>query len=173
MGCIPCSQRSAPGAVLSSSPNFYILDEPTNHLDMETIEALAKALNKFRVRRPPPRFPQAPRGLQLGCLSRSPPAASRAQSLSIVARGQGGIILVSHDECFIRLVCHELWVCENATVTRIEGGFDQGYNFTEAVNFCTADWVSAPKTGLSPPKTGGGLHRPPKRGRGGLHRPPK
>uniref|UniRef100_A0A3Q3MJY6 ATP-binding cassette sub-family F member 3 n=1 Tax=Mastacembelus armatus TaxID=205130 RepID=A0A3Q3MJY6_9TELE len=29
-------------------PNFYILDEPTNHLDMETIEALAKALNKFR-----------------------------------------------------------------------------------------------------------------------------
>ncbi|XP_066049571.1 ATP-binding cassette sub-family F member 3 isoform X2 [Chamaea fasciata] len=66
-------------------PNFYILDEPTNHLDMETIEALAKALNKFR----------------------------------------GGIILVSHDERFIRLVCQELWVCENATVTRIEGGFDQ------------------------------------------------
>lgn len=39
-------------AVLFSSPNFYILDEPTNHLDMETIEALAKALNKFRVRFP-------------------------------------------------------------------------------------------------------------------------
>lgn len=37
-------------AVFPSSPNFYILDEPTNHLDMETIEALAKALNKFRVR---------------------------------------------------------------------------------------------------------------------------
>lgn len=36
---------------LSSSPNFYILDEPTNHLDMETIEALAKALNKFKVGR--------------------------------------------------------------------------------------------------------------------------
>uniref|UniRef100_A0A8C8RJK3 ATP-binding cassette sub-family F member 3 n=1 Tax=Pelusios castaneus TaxID=367368 RepID=A0A8C8RJK3_9SAUR len=66
-------------------PNFYILDEPTNHLDMETIEALAKALNKFR----------------------------------------GGVILVSHDECFIRLVCKELWVCENVTVTRIEGGFDE------------------------------------------------
>ncbi|KGL84900.1 ATP-binding cassette sub-family F member 3, partial [Tinamus guttatus] len=66
-------------------PNFYILDEPTNHLDMETIEALAKALNKFR----------------------------------------GGIILVSHDERFIHLVCQELWVCENGTVTRIEGGFNQ------------------------------------------------
>uniref|UniRef100_A0A8V0YXV2 ATP binding cassette subfamily F member 3 n=1 Tax=Gallus gallus TaxID=9031 RepID=A0A8V0YXV2_CHICK len=77
--------RVAFAQMTMSCPNFYILDEPTNHLDMETIEALAKALNKFR----------------------------------------GGIILVSHDECFIRLVCHELWVCENATVTRIEGGFDQ------------------------------------------------
>ncbi|KAG9493842.1 hypothetical protein GDO78_001621 [Eleutherodactylus coqui] len=66
-------------------PNFYILDEPTNHLDMETIEALGRALNKFR----------------------------------------GGVILVSHDERFIRLVCHELWVCENGGVTRIEGGFDE------------------------------------------------
>uniref|UniRef100_A0A8D0EG15 ATP-binding cassette sub-family F member 3 n=1 Tax=Salvator merianae TaxID=96440 RepID=A0A8D0EG15_SALMN len=66
-------------------PNFYILDEPTNHLDMETIEALAKALSKFR----------------------------------------GGLILVSHDECFIRLVCKELWVCGNGTVQRIEGGFDE------------------------------------------------
>ncbi|XP_035276093.1 ATP-binding cassette sub-family F member 3-like isoform X2 [Anguilla anguilla] len=32
-------------------PNFYILDEPTNHLDMETIEALAKALNSFKISR--------------------------------------------------------------------------------------------------------------------------
>ncbi|XP_039569858.1 ATP-binding cassette sub-family F member 3 isoform X2 [Passer montanus] len=77
--------RVAFAQMTMSCPNFYILDEPTNHLDMETIEALAKALNKFR----------------------------------------GGIILVSHDERFIRLVCQELWVCENGTVTRIEGGFDQ------------------------------------------------
>ncbi|KAM9358745.1 ATP-binding cassette sub-family F member 3 [Symphorus nematophorus] len=66
-------------------PNFYILDEPTNHLDMETIEALAKALNKFK----------------------------------------GGVILVSHDERLIRLVCKELWVCENGKVRRIDGGFDE------------------------------------------------
>uniref|UniRef100_A0A8C2LBT4 ATP-binding cassette, sub-family F member 3 n=1 Tax=Cricetulus griseus TaxID=10029 RepID=A0A8C2LBT4_CRIGR len=38
---------------------------------------------------------------------------------------QGGVILVSHDERFIRLVCQELWVCEKGTVTRVEGGFDQ------------------------------------------------
>ncbi|XP_062329129.1 ATP-binding cassette sub-family F member 3 [Osmerus eperlanus] len=66
-------------------PNFYILDEPTNHLDMETIEALAKALNKFK----------------------------------------GGVVLVSHDERLIRLVCKELWVCEGGKVRRIEGGFDE------------------------------------------------
>ncbi|XP_036980608.1 ATP-binding cassette sub-family F member 3 [Acanthopagrus latus] len=66
-------------------PNFYILDEPTNHLDMETIEALAKALNKFK----------------------------------------GGVILVSHDERLIRLVCKELWVCETGKVRRIDGGFDE------------------------------------------------
>ncbi|XP_019723436.1 ATP-binding cassette sub-family F member 3 isoform X2 [Hippocampus comes] len=66
-------------------PNFYILDEPTNHLDMETIEALATALNKFK----------------------------------------GGVILVSHDERLIRLVCKELWVCEGGRVCRLDGGFDQ------------------------------------------------
>uniref|UniRef100_A0ACB8FB56 Uncharacterized protein n=1 Tax=Sphaerodactylus townsendi TaxID=933632 RepID=A0ACB8FB56_9SAUR len=73
------------------SPNFYILDEPTNHLDMETIEALAKALNKFR----------------------------------------GGLMLVSHDERFIRLVCQELWVCGNGAVQRIDGGFDEYRNILQ------------------------------------------
>ena len=33
-------------------PNFFILDEPTNHLDMETIEALGKAINNFKVGQP-------------------------------------------------------------------------------------------------------------------------
>ncbi|KAB1283291.1 ATP-binding cassette sub-family F member 3 [Camelus dromedarius] len=38
---------------------------------------------------------------------------------------RGGVILVSHDERFIRMVCRELWVCEGGGVTRVEGGFDQ------------------------------------------------
>ncbi|XP_015993464.2 ATP-binding cassette sub-family F member 3 isoform X1 [Rousettus aegyptiacus] len=38
---------------------------------------------------------------------------------------RGGVILVSHDERFIQLVCQELWVCEGGGVTRVEGGFDQ------------------------------------------------
>ncbi|PIO36116.1 hypothetical protein AB205_0151780 [Aquarana catesbeiana] len=43
----------------------------------------------------------------------------------LAVRPVGGVILVSHDERFIRLVCQELWVCENGSVTRIEGGFDE------------------------------------------------
>lgn len=37
----------------------------------------------------------------------------------------GGVILVSHDERLIRLVCKELWVCGNGSVKSIEGGFDE------------------------------------------------
>ncbi|XP_078696551.1 ATP-binding cassette sub-family F member 3-like [Branchiostoma floridae x Branchiostoma belcheri] len=73
-------------------PNFFILDEPTNHLDMETIEALGKALKKFK----------------------------------------GGVILVSHDERLIRIVCNELWVCGNGTVRSVEGGFDEYKKILEA-----------------------------------------
>lgn len=38
---------------------------------------------------------------------------------------QGGVILVSHDERLIRMICKELWVCGNGTVTSIDGGFDE------------------------------------------------
>lgn len=37
----------------------------------------------------------------------------------------GGVILVSHDERLIRMVCQELWVCSNGTVKSLEGGFDE------------------------------------------------
>lgn len=37
---------------------------------------------------------------------------------------RGGVILVFYNECFIRLVCWELWVCEGGGVSCVEGGFD-------------------------------------------------
>ena len=38
---------------------------------------------------------------------------------------QGGVILVSHDERLIRLICTEVWVCADLKVRRIEGGIDE------------------------------------------------
>lgn len=35
------------------------------------------------------------------------------------------MILVSHDERLIRMVCKELWVCSTGSVKSIEGGFDE------------------------------------------------
>ncbi|KAG8239361.1 hypothetical protein J437_LFUL019112 [Ladona fulva] len=37
----------------------------------------------------------------------------------------GGVILVSHDERLIRMVCKELWVCGGGMVGSIDGGFDE------------------------------------------------
>lgn len=37
----------------------------------------------------------------------------------------GGLILVSHDERLIRMVCKELWVCGGGSVKSIEGGFNE------------------------------------------------
>lgn len=73
-------------AVMSAMrPNILILDEPTNHLDVETVEALAHALNVYT----------------------------------------GGVILVSHDEQLIKLVCKEMWYVSNGTVRSLESGFDE------------------------------------------------
>ncbi|EFN80092.1 ATP-binding cassette sub-family F member 3 isoform X1 [Harpegnathos saltator] len=38
---------------------------------------------------------------------------------------QAGVILVSHDERLIRMVCTELWVCGGGSVRCIEEGFDE------------------------------------------------
>uniref|UniRef100_A0A336K328 ATP-binding cassette sub-family F member 3 n=1 Tax=Culicoides sonorensis TaxID=179676 RepID=A0A336K328_CULSO len=38
---------------------------------------------------------------------------------------KGGVILVSHDERLIRMVCKELWICGEGTVRSIDGGFDE------------------------------------------------
>ena len=45
---------------------------------------------------------------------------------------QGGVILVSHDESLIRMICKELWVCNNNTVKSMEGGLDEYKKMVEA-----------------------------------------
>lgn len=49
-----------------------------------------------------------------------------------VTKFSGGVILVSHDERLIRMVCKELWVCSGGTVKSIEGGFDEYRRIVEA-----------------------------------------
>jgi ATP-binding cassette, subfamily F, member 3 len=97
--------RVAFAKMCMANPNFLILDEPTNHLDIETIEALGKAINKFLV------FAALRKFCQL-C------------AYDIISL-QGGVILVSHDERLIRMVCKELWVCGGGTIQSIDGGFDE------------------------------------------------
>lgn len=46
-------------------------------------------------------------------------------SSKVISLFQGGVILVSHDERLIRMVCNELWICGNESVRSIEGGFDE------------------------------------------------
>lgn len=38
---------------------------------------------------------------------------------------KGGVILVSHDERLLKMVCQELWVCSKGKVYSLEGGLDQ------------------------------------------------
>ena len=38
---------------------------------------------------------------------------------------QGGVVLVSHDERLIRLICSEVWVCAELKVRRVDGGIDE------------------------------------------------
>lgn len=77
--------RVAFASMIMTNPHMLVLDEPTNHLDVESIEALADALNKF----------------------------------------QGAVVLVSHDEQFIKSVCSELWFVEDGQVTCLKEGFDE------------------------------------------------
>lgn len=49
-----------------------------------------------------------------------------------IGKFTGGVILVSHDERLIRIVCKELWVCAGGTVKSMEGGFDEYRKLIEA-----------------------------------------
>lgn len=62
-------------------PHVLILDEPTNHLDMDSIDALADAIDRY----------------------------------------DGGVVVVSHDEKFVKKVCQEIWVINGGSCSKFYG----------------------------------------------------
>lgn len=48
-----------------------------------------------------------------------------------ILKFQGGVVLVSHDERLIRMICKELWVVKDGTVKSLDGGFDEYRNIVE------------------------------------------
>ena len=38
---------------------------------------------------------------------------------------QGGVIMVSHDERLVRMICTELWLCKDGSVKCLPGGLDE------------------------------------------------
>ena len=38
---------------------------------------------------------------------------------------KGGVILVSHDQQLIKMICRELWLVQDHQVQTIKGGFDE------------------------------------------------
>ncbi|XP_062597281.1 ATP-binding cassette sub-family F member 3-like [Saccostrea cucullata] len=48
-----------------------------------------------------------------------------------IQKFQGGVVLVSHDERLIRMICKELWVVKDGNVKSLDGGFDEYRNIVE------------------------------------------
>ncbi|VDL92932.1 unnamed protein product [Schistocephalus solidus] len=102
-------------------PDILILDEPTNNLDIESIDALAAAINEYEG----DDYPTINRS-NCKCESRE---AVEMWSLEHRFTGTGsnsivGVIIVSHDERLIRDTDCVLWVIEEQNIFEIEGDFD-------------------------------------------------
>jgi ATP-binding cassette subfamily F protein 1 len=83
-----------------SAPDVLILDEPTNNLDIESIDALAEAINDFKG----------------GVLMVGKDFSKKLQNFTILQ--------VTHDERLIRETTCQLWIVENEDVDEIDGTFD-------------------------------------------------
>lgn len=115
--------RVAFALMCAAMPNFLVLDEPTNHLDIESIEALGKALNNCQVNIYY-FFISVYKSNSKIFYSRMCQSVCIYSSINILLL-QAGVILVSHDERLIQMVCTELWVCGEGSVRCIEEGFDE------------------------------------------------
>ena len=50
---------------------------------------------------------------------------THAGTMALPPLSQGGVVLVSHDEHLIEIACQEVWLCQDQTVRRLEGGLQQ------------------------------------------------
>lgn len=115
--------RVAFALMCAAMPNFLVLDEPTNHLDIESIEALGKALNNCQVSA---YFIHILAIISIFYFFISYAYVCDQYFIIIfILSLQAGVILVSHDERLIQMVCTELWVCGEGSVRCIEEGFDE------------------------------------------------
>lgn len=88
------------------TPHLLLLDEPTNHLDMETIDALADAINDFE-------------GGMVSIEFHFQLANVLFTFFFLLFCGLQ--VLVSHDFRLINQVAEEIWICENGAVTKWKG----------------------------------------------------
>lgn len=91
--------------------NFF-QDEPTNNLDIESIDALADAINDYKG------------GIIIYYYIRKFFTWYICTISSVFYFLFLGVIIVSHDERLIRDTNCSLWVIENQTINEVDGDFD-------------------------------------------------
>ncbi|XP_074710297.1 ATP-binding cassette sub-family F member 1 isoform X2 [Strix uralensis] len=94
-------------------PDVLILDEPTNNLDIESIDALADAINDYREVRRGQKKKGAGQRWGGGVVT------SSALPCDVTA-----VIVVSHDARLITETGCQLWVVEEQGLSQIDGDFD-------------------------------------------------
>lgn len=107
-------------------------DEPTNNLDIESIDALAEAINDYK-------------GGELYYRKKFIDSASAKPHNFIIFYHfyvcNKGVIIVSHDERLIRDTECTLWVIEDQTINEVDGDFD---DYRKELLECLGEVINSP-----------------------------
>lgn len=105
--------RVAMAELALSAPDILVLDEPTNNLDIESIDALAAAIEDYNG------------GLCAKKYDRFLHLRKFCSKIFSFCWKKAGVLMVTHDERLIRETSCQLWVIENKTINEIDGDFDE------------------------------------------------
>ena len=155
-------------AIALSQAHILLMDEPTNHLDMQSIDALADALEVRAAgccRRPaapaPPLrraaasaaerpLPSAPAAPTACAAWPSAPACTHppASAAQLAQAFEGGVIIISHDSRLLSRVCDdseraEVWIVEDGEVHHWDGDFEDYKGGCWAVSL-RGGWAAQP-----------------------------